>query len=283
MEYKTLTPEDSNYPRKLKERLGPGCPAKLYYNGPLEYLDKFTMAVVSTDSIGGVGLMAANQVLFTIREYEMNYIGPWQSVMETEIFRLGLWKKCKNTVTLFSAKGLASETYEKFLLDRFYPPFDKFPERDEYFNRARNGKLLIFSVTEPSVKRYMRQNIIKRNWVLCNLGDIVFIPYGVKGSKTFSVAKRLLKASNIPVFTTESDVNKDLHDIGVSGFNRKTVRAFLEQKGVKLAFFDEMSKNKTVELLAETKKTISYKPQQIEIKHFSDNKKNGKLRQWRIK
>jgi predicted Rossmann fold nucleotide-binding protein DprA/Smf involved in DNA uptake len=90
MEYKILTPGDSKYPKKLKEWFGSECPSKIYYNGPLEYLDKFTMAVISADSIGGEGLIAANQLLFTIREYEMNYIGPWQSVMETEIFRLGL-------------------------------------------------------------------------------------------------------------------------------------------------------------------------------------------------
>ena len=233
MEYKILTPSDSKYPKKLKERLGSECPEKLYYNGPLEYLDKFTMAVISADSIGGEGLMAANQVLFTIREYEMNYIGPWQSVMETEIFRLGLWKKCHNTVTLFSAKGLSAESFELFLLDRFYPPLHQFPEREEYFRRAQYGEMLMLSITKPDVKSYMRQYIIERNWVSCNLGDIVFIPYGVKGSKTYAVAKKIVE-KGIPVFTTDSSVNKDLHDAGIPGYNRKTVREYLEKHGAKV-------------------------------------------------
>lgn len=231
MEYKILTPDNPKYPKKLKERLGPECPS-LYYYGPLEFLDKFTMAIISADSIGGVGLMAANQVLFTIREYAMNYIGAHHSVMETEIFRLGLWHKCHNTVTLFSAKGLAVESFESFLLDRFYPPMDKFPERDEYFRRAKDGQLLMLSITDPNERRQLRQNILKRNWIACNIADIVFVPYGVKGSKTYSVAKKLVK-TDIPIFTTDSEENKDLHEIGIQGLNRKTVRDFLEKCGAK--------------------------------------------------
>jgi len=232
MEYKITTPKDKNYPKKLKERLGKECP-KLYYNASLELLDKFTMAVISADAIGGVGLMAANQLLFTIRDYAMNYIGAWQSVMETEIFRLGLWKKCHNTVTLVSAKGLAAETYDSFLLDRFYPPMDKFPEREEYFRRAQNGELLMLSVTEPEEKRHLHQNIIKRNWILCNLGDIIFIPYGVKGSKTYTVAKKIA-ASGLPAFTTDCEENKALFDIGIPKYSRKTVTEFLEKHGAPL-------------------------------------------------
>ncbi|MEW6557492.1 MAG: hypothetical protein AB1349_09075 [Elusimicrobiota bacterium] len=45
MEHKILTPKDKNYPKKLKERLNKwaGEPdPTLYYNGPLEFLDKWT-------------------------------------------------------------------------------------------------------------------------------------------------------------------------------------------------------------------------------------------------
>lgn len=264
MEYKILTHSDPKYPKKLKERVGAECP-KLYYYGPLEFLDKFTMAVISADSIGGEGLMAANQVLFTVREYAMNYIGAWHSVMETEIFRLGLWKKCHNTVTLFSAKGLAVETFDSFLLDRFYPPMDKFPEREEYFRRAKSGELLILSVVDPNQKKQLRKNIIERNWVACNLADIVFVPYGVKGSKTFTVAKKIVEAK-IPIFTTESEENKDLHQLGISGFNRKSVKDFLEEKGAKLPAKE--SKPETTMPIYETPKdkvTVSTKPPQTEM------------------
>ena len=96
------------------------------------------MAVISADSISGLALMAANQLLFTIREYDLNFIGGWHSVMETEIFRLGLFRK-NFTVTLFTAKGLECETFDSFLETRFYPPLHEFPEREEYFRRQRKG------------------------------------------------------------------------------------------------------------------------------------------------
>jgi len=91
--------------QKLIKRLGDKCPDRIYYNGPLELLDHFTMAVISADSITGQAMNDTNQILFTVREYEMNYIGGWHSVMETEIFRLSLFRK-NTTTTLFSAKGL---------------------------------------------------------------------------------------------------------------------------------------------------------------------------------
>lgn len=274
MEYKIITPEDQKYPKKLKERLGAECPPKIYYYGPLEFLDNFTMAVISADSIGGVAMMSANQLLFTIREYAMNYIGPWQSVMETEIFRLGLWKKCHNTVTLFSAKGLSVESYESFLLDRFYPPMDKFPEREEYFRRAKDGELLMLSIVEPDLTRQLRKNIIERNWIACNLADIVFVPYGIKGSKTYTVAKKVLK-SNIPIFTTDSDENKDLHQLGIPGFSRKTVRKLLDEKGAKLADMIYETHNLNQETVTLDEKVNIRKPSQLEFDFVRDKSKHN--------
>ncbi|MEW6409150.1 MAG: DNA-processing protein DprA [Nitrospirota bacterium] len=233
MEYRVITPSDPNYPRKVKERFGNKTPERIYYNGPLEFLDRFTMAVISADSITGLAMMETNQILFTIREYDMNYIGGWHSVMETEIFRLGLFRK-NTTVTLFSCKGLDIESYDSFLLDRFYPPLHEFPERDEYFRRAKDGELLMLSVSNPVETRQLRKNIMERNWIACVLSDVVFIPYGPKGSKTYTMAKKILE-TNIPAFTIDSEECKDLHEIGVSKFNRRTVRAFLEGKGAAVA------------------------------------------------
>ncbi len=233
MEYKIITPDDSKYPQKLIKRLGNKCPDRIYYSGPLKLLDHFTMAVICSDKSGGTALLETNQVLFTVREYQMNYIGGWHSVIETEIFRLSLFRK-NTTTTLFSAKGLNKETFESFLKDRFYPPLHEFPERDEYFRRAKNGELLMLSVSDPDETRQLRKNIMERNWLSCVLADIVFVPYGPKGSKTYTMAKIILKA-NIPAFTIDSDECKDLHELGIPGFNRKTVKAFLEDNGAKPA------------------------------------------------
>jgi len=240
MEYQILTPNNSSYPHKLKERLGQDCPQKIYYHGPLANLDNFTMSIISADSIGGTAMMATNQLLFTIREFSMNYLTPGHSVMETEIFRLGLWKKCSNTVSLFSVKGLAVETFESFLLDRFYPPMDQFPEREEYFRRAKDGKLLMLSVVEPNTKKQIRKDILERNLLVCCLGDIIFIPYGPKGSKTYQIAKSVVELK-LPVFTIDSPETADLHEIGIQGYNRKTVGELLEQKGAKRVAVSEVN------------------------------------------
>ena len=249
MEYRVITPTDPEYPCKAKERLGDKAP-KIYYNGAIELLDRFTMAVICSDKSHGIELLETNDILFTIREYDLNYIGSWHSIIETEIFRLGLFKGYggKNrtskplllglrTVTLFSAKGLNNETYESYLLDRFYPPLHEFPERDEYFRRAQEGELLMLSVCKPDETRQSRKNIMERNWMACALGDIVFIPYGPKGSKTYITAKKVVEA-NIPAFTLDHSTSTDLHKLGIPGFNRKTVKKFLEEHGAKLGVIE---------------------------------------------
>jgi hypothetical protein len=232
MEYRVITPSDSNYPRKIKERLGDKAPARIYYNGNLKLLNNFTMSTICTDKSYGTELWETLQLFFTLIEYTINYAGGWYSVIETEIFRLGLRKKY-NTVTLLSTKGLQKESYDSFLLHRFYPPMHQFPERDEYFRRAKEGELLMLSICGTDEGRQKRKNIMERNWITCVLGDVVFIPYGPKGTKTYTIAKKVVKA-NIPAFTIEHPTSADLHKLGIPGFNRKTVRKFLEDKGAKL-------------------------------------------------
>lgn len=239
MEYQVLKPAEPGYPSRLKERLGTDAPA-LYFSGPLDTLSRWTLGVICGDMSSGLALMATNQLLFTIREYDLNYVGGWHSVIETEIFRLGFFtgwshkpRKNSQTVTLFSAKGLAKETLDSYLLDRFWPPLDKFPERPEIYKRAGAGKLLILSITPPEVGRTIRKNVVARNWVACNLADAVFIPYANKGSKTYALTKRLLKAG-ITCFTSDDPETKELQLLGVPAFTRKSVGPFLESLGAKL-------------------------------------------------
>ncbi len=244
MGYKILTPLDQEYPKRLVDRLGKDSAEQFFYWGPLNFLKRFTMAVISADSISGLALMATNQLLFTIREYDLNLIGGWHSVMETEIFRLGLFRK-NLTVTLFTAKGLEQETFETFLETRFYPPLHEFPERDEYFRRAREGKLLMLSISPPEEKRMKRPNIINRNWLACVLSDVVFVPFAEKGTKTYALAKRIL-STQIPVFTTDHESNHDLHQLGMPGLTRKSVGAYLEKLGAKRAQLSEAGNGKLV-------------------------------------
>jgi len=244
MEYKVLTPSDQEYPKRLIERLGNSSPEQIYYWGPLDFLKRFAMAVISADSISGLAMMAANQLLFTIREYDLNFIGGWHSVMETEIFRLGLFRK-NLTVTLFTAKGLACETFDSFLETRFYPPLHEFPEREEYFRRAKEGKLLMLSVSLPKEARMKRPNIINRNWLACVLSDVVFVPFAERRTKTFALAKQVL-AAQIPIFTTDHEANQSLHQLGIPGLSRKSVSAYLENLGAHRASTIKEDQNQIV-------------------------------------
>ncbi len=237
MEYEALIPADPRYPRRLLERLGGGAPT-LYFNGPLKLLGRFTMAMIAADLSPAHAVMSANDMLFKIREYALNYIGPWHSVYETEVFRLAIDTPTdperRRSLALFTARGLARETLDNFLGDRFgySGPFTGFPQKEEFCRRAKAGELLWLSITEPNTLRFLRENILLRNWIACALADVVFVPYSDKKSKTYQTVKLVVEAG-IPVFTVEHAICRDLHALGIPAYTRKTVGRFLESLGAR--------------------------------------------------
>lgn len=232
MDYQVLTKEDAAYSARLKDRMGAKAPTRLYSRGSLSGWSRFTMAVISSDSISGVALMATNQLLFTIREYAMHYIGGWHSVMENEIFRLGLFNP-HVAVTIVTAKGLGKEDYATFLKSRFPPPLDHFPEKKEYFRRSASGELPMVSLTPPQEGRTLEKYVMARNFMCCMLADVVFVPYAEVGSKTFAMVERVLP-TRVPVFTTDHESNGGLHLLGVPACTRKNVGSYLERLGAGL-------------------------------------------------
>jgi len=191
------------------------------------------MAVASSESISGVEMMAANQLLFTIREYDLTLIGGWLSFMETEILRLGLYRK-NLRIVLFTERGLEQEDFTSFLEPRFIPPLGDFPERDEYHRRAGAGELLIISSAPPANAGITKSEAVYRNQLACVLADVTFIPSGSKGTKTYSLASWLV-AKNIPVFTADHESNADLQTLGIPCLTRRTVKHYLENLGCRKA------------------------------------------------
>jgi predicted Rossmann fold nucleotide-binding protein DprA/Smf involved in DNA uptake len=243
MEFETLTVRDPRYPARILDRLKDEAPT-LHFHGPLQLLDRFTMAVIAADLTPAPAQLATNDLLFKIREYGINYIGGWHAIWETEVFRLALDTPTdperRRSVTIFTARGLTRENWDNFLGDRFgyKGPFTGFPQKEEFYRRAREEELLWLSITPPDQLRFERKNIILRNRVACALADVVFVLFAEKGTKTMSVVKSVLK-TGVPMFTTqysddkETDVNKELFDLGLPSFRRKTVGAFLESLGAR--------------------------------------------------
>jgi hypothetical protein len=92
----------------------------------------------------------------------------------------------------------------------------------------------MLSVSPPEEAKMKRPNIINRNWLACVLSDVVFVPFAEKGTKTLALAKRVF-ATQIPIFTTDHEDNKSLHQLGIPNFSRKSVGNYLETLGAKRA------------------------------------------------
>jgi hypothetical protein len=233
-------------------------------------------------------MLATNDMLFKIREYALNYIGPWWSVMETEIFRLALDTPTdperRRSLTICTARGLARENWDNFLGDRFgyKGPFTGFPQKEEFYRRAREGELLWLSIAPPEQKRLERKTIICRNRVACALADVVLVPFAEKGNKTLSVVKHALK-TGVPMFTCQysadqaTDVNKDLFALGVPSYNRKTVGKYLESLGARVDGSPPFPVNaEPVLQVGEDRSTYPMRPTQLEL--LGDKKRTAQRR-----
>ncbi|MBN1308419.1 MAG: hypothetical protein JXA18_10910 [Chitinispirillaceae bacterium] len=122
-----------------------------------------------------------------------------------------------------------------------------FIQRPEYERRAAEGELLLLSVSPPRHSAQTKDIILLRNWVACNLADVVFIGGAEKISqqwsasagkltprkqKTFALAKRLV-GSGIPVFTVDHPDNKDLLELGIRGYKPGEIKDALVGWGSK--------------------------------------------------
>lgn len=243
MEHRVLKPQDADYPRRLKERLGSKAPT-LYTRGELAQLSRWTLAFFTADVEPGGVPRALWNLFFPVFEYEMNAVGPWQSVNEGVFLRSAL-EKPWISLTLFSLRGIGSEDFGTFLAERHKPPQDSFVQRPEYERRAAAGELLLLSLTPTGNGRPSRGMILRRNWVAANLADAVFIGGAVrlskewasreerwveKRQKTFELAERLAR-NGIPTFTVDHPENKELIDLGISAQTPKSIREYLSKLG----------------------------------------------------
>jgi len=89
------------------------------------------------------------------------------------------------------------------------------------------------------------------------------------------MAKRISEA-NIPAFTVDSDGCQDLHKLGIPGFNRKTVKTFLEDKGAKPAIPQDKIRKPVEAYEKPTSQQLSFikEPTQMEL-GFKKNGKDG--------
>lgn len=188
----------------------------------------------------------------------MNAIGSWQSVNEGVFFRSALDKPWIS-LALFSARGIEKESYESFLDYRHRPPQDSFIQKPEYQRRATEGELLLLSVSPPHNLKQTKDIIMHRNWIACNLADVVFIGGAERASlqwsakvgkltprrqKTFALAKQLVK-SKIPIFTVDHPDNMDLIKLGVPGYRPDTITDYLIGLGAEKG--KALRENKTVQ------------------------------------
>jgi len=198
------------------------------------------MAFLTADIEPGRVARALWDLFFPVLEYEMNAIGPWQSVNEGVFFRSAL-EKPAISLTLFTARGLDVEDFGSFLADRQRPPNEYFLQLPEFNRRASARELLLLSISPPGHARQSRDVILRRNWAVCQLADVVFIGgaqrvakewsskderWISRRQKTFALARQLVKAG-VPVFTVDHPDNRDLLDLGIHGVTPATVDTFL--------------------------------------------------------
>lgn len=235
MEHHGIAPAEPGYPPLLRERLGADAPP-LAARGAFRLLERFCLAAACTDEIPGSALIAANDLLFQVRETPCNYVGGWHSVMETEIFRLALDRRSAGwegrSLTVIRALSFRHQTPVDFLTTRFGHggPFSNFPEKPEFLRRDATGEMLWLSAAPDHLTEMTEDVIARRNQLACAMSHVVFLPYAGPTSRTIALAAWILE-HRIPAFTSMDEECAPLRELGVRGLTRKAVRPFLEEHG----------------------------------------------------
>lgn len=84
----------------------------------------------------------------------------------------------------------------------------------EYKKLLEDGRLLMLSPFTEKSKRVSAEMALERNHFVAAIADRIFIAYAEAGGKTEHFCREIL-AWNKPIFTFDSDANKNLNMLGV--------------------------------------------------------------------
>ena len=194
-----LKKNDANYPSALKQHLGKDTPNAITAIGNLDILRHNSTAFFCSTKCPGNLIVKTYDIAQILRDASMTVISGFHSPMERECLTILL--RGAQPVIICPARSINTMRINK-----------------EYKKPLKDGRLLFLSPFDENQRRISAKSSHYRNFFVAAMSVAVFVAHAGPSSKTEAFCRKILSWQK-PVYTFESDYNKNLIKIGARTIN----------------------------------------------------------------
>lgn len=188
-----------DYPQTLTKYLAGNAPKTITAIGNIGILQNQPLAVFSSTKCPGSIILKTYDLIRDLRDKGVTVISGFHSPMEQECLNILL--KGKQPVIVCPARSIEGMRIKA-----------------EYKKPLEDGRLLLLSPFKDKQNRISSERALERNHFIAGLADKIFIPYAAPNSKTEQFCHDLIRW-NKPIYTNNSEANKNLLALGIQPFN----------------------------------------------------------------
>ncbi len=199
----SLKKNNQNYPSTLQQHLGKDAPDSITAIGNLDILRHNSTSFFCSTKCPGDLIVKTYDLAQILRDAGMTVISGFHSPMERECLTMLL--RGAQPVIVCPAKSINNMRINK-----------------EYKKPLKDGRLLFLSPFDENQQRISAKSSHYRNLFVAAMSAAVFVIHAGPGSKTESFCKEILSWQK-PIYTFESDYNKNLIKMGARPVNMDNV------------------------------------------------------------
>ncbi len=203
MDIINLKKDSPNYPSALKQHLGKDTPNDITAIGNLDILHHNSTAFFCSTKCPGDLIVKTYDIAQILRDAGMTVISGFHSPMERECLTILL--RGTQPVIICPARSINNMRINK-----------------EYKKPLKDGRLLFLSPFNENQRRISAKRSHSRNLFVAALSAVIFVAHAGTDSKTEAFCKEILSWQK-PIYTFESDYNKNLTKMGARPVNMDNV------------------------------------------------------------
>jgi predicted Rossmann fold nucleotide-binding protein DprA/Smf involved in DNA uptake len=204
--------DDPDYPAGLRAHWGDRAPARIFFLGNPEILQKDSLALFCSIKCPGNVILKTYDLAKALRDAGVPVIGGFHTPMEKEC--LALLLRGTQPIVICPARGLERIRLSSGVKDGI-----------------EAGRVLLVSMFGPRHRRATAELADQRNRLASALAGMAFVSHATPGGKTEALCREII-AMRKPLFTVDAPENANLLSVGakalavedVSVLRRRAVR-----------------------------------------------------------
>ena len=198
-----LKKDSPNYPSALKQHLDKDAPDTITAIGNLDIFRHNSTAFFCSSKCPGDLIVKTYDIAQILRNAGMTVISGFHSPMERECLTILL--RGAQPVIICPARSINNMRINK-----------------EYKKHLKDGRLLFLSPFDENQRRISAKRSHYRNLFVAAMSSVIFVTHAGPDSKTEAFCKEILSWQK-PIYTFESDYNKNLIKMGARPVNTDNV------------------------------------------------------------